>query len=305
MLQRVIIGVRRRRHEIKPVVAHRDNGLINIPARAGDVLNPFAPVCVQEFLDLAFFVGAFIDRDANPAARARHGARAQARHLAFYVEVSNLTKIKDALIPRRERVHAAAPNVVSQIVESGQPHAWRTRIALSDPSKINIPDRTLIAVSVDKIDERTPDAFDGGNIQLHRANAEGDRLGAQETARRIALAASTTRNRCSKPTDRGLSGIRRRSCEAPRSAHNSLPPADTASRPWSDDARQRQSPSSRTARRVARDRGERIRQIQSVCSHRIFGGRSSAAKRRVHEQAYTALADLLFKYCVPDPVKGP
>jgi maleylacetoacetate isomerase len=45
--------------------------------------------------------------------------------------------------------------------------------------------------------------------------------------------------------------------------------------------------------------------FESVGSHRIFGGRFGAAKRRVHNEAYTVFAELLFKYCVADPVKGP
>ena len=50
------------------------HGGADVATGAGDVLNTFALISVEKFLYLAGVVGAFVDRDANLAAWARHGA---------------------------------------------------------------------------------------------------------------------------------------------------------------------------------------------------------------------------------------
>src|SRR5580700_3904199 len=51
-----IIGRRRRRHEGQSVAAQPLDSFVNVAAAAGDMLDAFAIIGVQIFLDLAFFV---------------------------------------------------------------------------------------------------------------------------------------------------------------------------------------------------------------------------------------------------------
>src|SRR5258706_1207355 len=135
-----IISGGRCRHELKPHPAQGGDRLIDVPASAGNVLNTLAFVCVKIFLDLAFFVGALVDGDADLAARARHGARVQSGELTLDIEVSDLAEVEIVLIPARPPVHAPAMNIVGEVIDVVEASALRCRLGSAGPVEIDVPD---------------------------------------------------------------------------------------------------------------------------------------------------------------------
>ena len=133
--------------------------LVDVSAPAGDVLDPFALVVAEVLLDLALFVGALVDRDADLAAGACHGARVQACELALDVEVADLAEVEKALVPVGPPVHAAALDIMRKMVDIIEAGPFGFRLALAGPAEIDIPDRALLAVTVDEIDERAADSL--------------------------------------------------------------------------------------------------------------------------------------------------
>jgi len=69
----------------------------------------------------------------------------QSGEAALYVKITNLMETKNVFIPIRGAVHAAAMNIMGQMVDAGEPGAERGRIALSRPAKVDVPDRTFSA----------------------------------------------------------------------------------------------------------------------------------------------------------------
>ena len=87
----------------------------------GDVLDPLALVSVQVFLNLPCrLVAFFVDGDANLAARAGHGFRFNARHLALDVKVPHFAEVKQTLVKPSPFLHAATVHVVGEVVNVGQ-----------------------------------------------------------------------------------------------------------------------------------------------------------------------------------------
>src|SRR5258708_5159252 len=62
------------------------------------MLDTFAPVVVQVFLNLRLVVGGFVDRDPNIPIRARHRARLEPCELSLDVEIADLAEIEELLV---------------------------------------------------------------------------------------------------------------------------------------------------------------------------------------------------------------
>src|SRR6202140_290030 len=73
------IGVGRRRHERQAGVAERLDGLVDIARAAGDVLDAFAAIDAEIFLDLAALTGVLVDRNPDLAVGNGGGPREQAQ----------------------------------------------------------------------------------------------------------------------------------------------------------------------------------------------------------------------------------
>ena len=96
-------------------------------------------------------------------------------------------EVKELAVPVRPVIHAAAMDVVGQVIEIMQSRLLGLRIALADPDEIDVPDRALLAVSVDEIEQRSANALDGWNGELHRADLAFEGLGAQRQRAVIGL----------------------------------------------------------------------------------------------------------------------
>ena len=95
-VQQFVVGVRRIQEY--HAVAQRLHRLVDIVGGHRDVLDAFAAVQVQVFLDLPLFGAFLVDRDTDIAAGRGHGLRLHAGHLAFDVEVADLAEIEQALV---------------------------------------------------------------------------------------------------------------------------------------------------------------------------------------------------------------
>src|SRR5208283_430676 len=135
------------------------------------MLHAFAAEVAQKLFDLAALVGALIDGNAYLAAWARHRAGMQTGIFARDVEIADLMEIEDPLIPTRDAVQMASIHIVGEVIDRRQAGARGMRVALPAPAEIHVPDRTLVAVAIDEIDQRAADAHNRRNLQLHRADA--------------------------------------------------------------------------------------------------------------------------------------
>lgn len=104
---------------------HALDGAVDVGRAERDVLDALAAVEVQVFRDLALVVAALVDRDADLAAGAGHGLGLEAGQLAFDVEIAHLAEVEEALVELRPLLHAAAEDVVRQVVDLGQAVADR------------------------------------------------------------------------------------------------------------------------------------------------------------------------------------
>src|ERR1043166_2856665 len=174
----LVIGVRRALewNAARRQYPHRH---VDIVSAERNVLDARALIDVQMLPDLRFVVGGFVERNANLAVRAGHGAGLEAGQLALDVEIANLAEIEEPLVEAGPLVHVAAKDIVRHVIDIGDAGAFvdeaGDRIARHE---IDVIDRAL-AVAVDQIDHAAADAFDGGDVQLHRAHLVLERLGAE------------------------------------------------------------------------------------------------------------------------------
>ena len=151
-------------------------------------------VDVEILGDLALVIAALVDRDANVSARAGHGLGLQPCQLALDVEIADLAEVEKALIEVRPFLHAAAEDVVRQMVDIGQTMPnWVRRHGLAlrvqQRHEVDVIDAdvangaglrsTFALPAVNEIDQRVANALDGRNVQFHRAGLVVEAPGAQ------------------------------------------------------------------------------------------------------------------------------
>src|SRR5438477_12475653 len=111
------IGIGRRWHEWQTIRAQRLDGAIDILRAAGDVLDAFAAIDIEIFLDLAGIAGVLVDRNPDLAVRTGQCAREQAGGAALDVEETDLAKVEQLCVETSPDIHAAAMNVVGEVVD--------------------------------------------------------------------------------------------------------------------------------------------------------------------------------------------
>src|SRR5258708_4008322 len=141
-----------------------------------DVLDAFAVIGVEVFLDLRAIVRRLVDRNADAPAGARHRLGFQAGELALDVEIADLAEVEKPLVELGPLRHAAAVHVVGQVIDEGKTGAGRRwRIAAPEAlearqgPEVDVVDRVAVCVlgiAVDKVDEGVADAFDRRNVEL-------------------------------------------------------------------------------------------------------------------------------------------
>src|SRR3546814_21112879 len=76
------------------------------------------------------------------------------------VEIADLAEIGDALVEAAPDLHVAARDVVREVVDAGQPDAFRMRFDAINELEIDVVDRMLGAVAVNKLEHAIADAVD-------------------------------------------------------------------------------------------------------------------------------------------------
>ncbi|MNQ68008.1 hypothetical protein D3C85_825520 [compost metagenome] len=180
-VQQLVVGFRRIQEHHAGFAQRFDRG-VDVLGRHGNVLNAFAAVEVQVFLNLALLFSAFlVDRNADIAAGRRHRLGLHAGHLAFDIEVADFAEVEEALIEFRPLRHAALVHVVRQVVHQRQARAapgdvglgiggiQRHEIHVVDADVANAAVAFLARPAVHQVNQRIADALDRRDIQFHRS----------------------------------------------------------------------------------------------------------------------------------------
>ena len=173
----LVVGIRHV-HELDVARPQRLDGGVDVGGAQRDVLDALAAIGAQIFLDLRLVVGRFVDGDADLAAGAGHRPALQAGQLALDVEVADLPEVEEPLVEVRPQVHAAAMDVVGEVIDIGQAGAARVGLHARHGHEVDVVD-AAVAVAIDQEDQAVADALDGRDVQLHRADLALHRLGAE------------------------------------------------------------------------------------------------------------------------------
>src|SRR3989442_10489140 len=176
----LVVGVRRV-EQLHARCAQLIDGGINVAAMHGDVLDALAVILLEILLDLRAVVGGFVDRDADLAAGAGHRLGLQASELALDVEVADLAAIEQPFVELGPFLHAAAVDVVREVIDVAQAGARGSRriaaperLEARQRPEIHVVDRVaviVLGIAVDEVDERVADALDRRDAELARPRA--------------------------------------------------------------------------------------------------------------------------------------
>ena len=145
-----------------------------------DVLDALAVELHQELLDLAGALGRFlVQRDADAAVRRGQRLGSEAGVLPLDVEVADLAEVEQLLVEVRPERHAAAVDVVREVVHQLQAVACRVAVDALEELEVDVVDRLAVLEAVDEVERRAADALDRRQAQLHRAGRYFDRLRAE------------------------------------------------------------------------------------------------------------------------------
>src|SRR6476659_4592436 len=109
---------------------------MDITAAVGDVLDALAAIAIQIFLDLAGLASVLVDRNPDLAVGAGQRAREQAGGATLDVEEADLAEVEQLLVEARPHIHAAAMDVVGEVIEIEQAGADRLGIAGAQPLEL-------------------------------------------------------------------------------------------------------------------------------------------------------------------------
>src|SRR5690606_39245193 len=140
----LVIGGGRGGHEGQAVRPQALDAPVDVTAAAGDVLDAFALVVLEVFLDLALVVDRFVDRDADLAAGAGDGAADEAGQLALDIEEADLLEVEQLLIEARPHVHAPAVHIVGEMVDVIEADALRLLLGPGQRFEIGHPVVALV-----------------------------------------------------------------------------------------------------------------------------------------------------------------
>ncbi len=168
----------RRIEERHALGAHGFHRVVDVVGEAGDVLDAFAVIRVEIFVDLRLRIARLIERNAHDAIRRGHRLGHQAGLGALDVEVADLTEVEQALVIVRPLLHVAEEEVMREMVDEGEPEAGRILIGARDRLVIAVVDAALIAVTVDEIQHAVANALHHRRIHGLGGCLLGDRFAA-------------------------------------------------------------------------------------------------------------------------------
>ena len=115
------------------------------------MLDALAAIGVEIFLDLAGLACVLVDRNPNFSVRAGQRAREQARGAAFDVEEADLAEIEQLCVKASPDVHAAAMDVMGEVIEIEQARSRRLRILRVQPFELGLIGRSFGGIAIDEI----------------------------------------------------------------------------------------------------------------------------------------------------------
>ena len=102
-----------------------------------------------------------------------------AGQLSFDVEVADLPEVEEPPVEPGPDVHAAAMDIVCQVVDDRETHTRGVRIDAGQRHEIDVVDCAARAIAVDEVDQAAANPLDRRDVELHRPDAAEHRLGAQ------------------------------------------------------------------------------------------------------------------------------
>ncbi len=139
-------------HATRAQLLHR---LVDIGGGEREVLDAFAVVIADEFLDLALVILALVQRDADRAIRRDHRLAEQARRLALDVEILLLLEAEELVVEGRPHAHLAALHIVGEVVEQVEPDIILGCGLLPASNLLPLSE----GIAVDQIEQRAADAL--------------------------------------------------------------------------------------------------------------------------------------------------
>jgi len=98
-----------------------------------------------------------------------------------------VAEVEQALVEVGPERHAAAVDVVRQVVDHLQAVAGRAAVDALDELEVDVVDGLAVLVAVDQVDRHAADALDRGQAQLHRAGGNVDGLRAERQRALVGL----------------------------------------------------------------------------------------------------------------------
>src|ERR1700688_4982843 len=117
---------------------------------------------VEIFLALPAPAGILVDWNPDLAVGAGQRPREQAGRPALDIEKADLAEIEQSFVEAGPDIHAAAMDVVGEVIDIIEPGALRPRVFRTQPLELGIVGRTLGAVAVDEIEQAAADTLDAG-----------------------------------------------------------------------------------------------------------------------------------------------
>ena len=134
------------------------------------MLDAFAVELHQILFDLAAALARlFVQRDADLAVGCGQRLRREAGVFTLDVEEPDFAEVEQALVKISPEGHATAVHVVCQVVDEFQAMAHRVAVHALDEVEVDVVDGFAVFKPVDQVQRCAANAFDGGQVQLHRA----------------------------------------------------------------------------------------------------------------------------------------
>ena len=125
------------------------------------MLDALALIAFQKFDDLPCLATVFVHRDPDAAARRGQRPAVKPGKLAFDVEKADLAEVEEAGVEIKPDVHPALVDIVGEVVDDFEAMAHGVAICTFNEFKVDVVNASAVFVTVDQIQGRTADTFDG------------------------------------------------------------------------------------------------------------------------------------------------
>src|SRR3569832_1458949 len=143
--------------------ASRSRSTVRRMSRA--VQDALAAIDVEIFLDLPGLAGIFVDRNPDFSVGTGQRPREKAGRPPLDGKETDLAEVEQFFVEAGPDIHAAAMDVVGEMIDVVQPCAPRPWVFHAQPFEFGVVGRALGAVAIYEIKQAAADALDGGNVE--------------------------------------------------------------------------------------------------------------------------------------------